>query len=91
MKGEMYMSNLIEINENENSKSSDDSNLQRESILDYELTKEDFYPELTEEDFYPPEDKRIYRSGIADIVGGDNFEDYAKWFYDNYENDLFDN
>lgn len=76
------MNNLAEINENENSKSSDDSNLQRKSNLDYELT---------EEDFYPPEDKRIYRSGISDIVGGDNFVDYAEWFYDNYENDLFDN
>lgn len=76
------MGNLIEINENENSKSSDDSNLQRKPNLGYELT---------EEDFYPPEDKRVYRSGIKDIVGGDNFGDYAEWFYDNYEDELFDN
>ena len=78
------MNNFIEINENENwnSKSSDDSNLQLKPTLGYELT---------EEDFYPPEDKRIYRSGVTDIVGGDNFEDYAEWFYDNYEDELFDN
>lgn len=78
------MNNLIGINENENSKSSDDSNLQPKLgiVLGYEIK---------EEDFYPPEDKRVYRSGIKNIAGGDNFEDYAEWFYDNYENDLFDN
>ena len=49
------------------------------------------YCEITESDFYPPEDFRLYKSGISDIYGGDNFEDYAKWFYSNYENELFDN
>lgn len=47
--------------------------------------------ELTEKDFYPPEDKRYYQSGVADINGGDNFADYAKSFFDEYEDELFDN
>lgn len=47
--------------------------------------------ELTEKDFYPPEDTRYYQSGVADIDGGDNFADYAKGFFDEYEDELFDN
>ena len=46
---------------------------------------------LTEKDFYPPEDTRKYESLVEDIDGGDNFEDYAEWFYDNYEDEIFDN
>lgn len=49
------------------------------------------YYEITEKDFYPPEDSRLYQSGIDDIEDGDNFEDYSKWFYNNYENEIFDN
>lgn len=48
------------------------------------------YHEITEQDFYPPEDGRIYTSGVKDIIGGDNFEEYAEWFWDTYENHLFD-
>ena len=48
------------------------------------------YYELTEEDFYPPEDTRLINSGIEDVFGGDNFEDYVKWFYSNYEEEIFD-
>jgi hypothetical protein len=48
------------------------------------------YHEITEKDFYPPEDTRLYNSGIDDINDGDNFDDYSKWFYDNYEYELFD-
>lgn len=48
------------------------------------------YYEITEKDFYPPEDIRLYNSGIDDIDDGDNFEDYAKWFYDNYGYEIFD-
>lgn len=47
--------------------------------------------ELTEKDFYPPEDTRYYKSGVDDIDGGDNFADYAKSFFDEYEDELFDN
>lgn len=46
--------------------------------------------ELTEKDFYPPEDTRVYQSGVEDIVDGDNFADYAKSFYEEYENEIFD-
>ena len=74
--------NLNIMNENENTKSSDDSNQKPYQI--------DYY-ELSEKDFYPPEDKRVFKSGVEDINNGDNFEDYSKWFYDNYEDELFDN
>jgi hypothetical protein len=47
--------------------------------------------ELTEIDFYPPVDTRLYNSGIYDIVGGDNFDEYVNSFYEDYENELFDN
>lgn len=46
--------------------------------------------ELTEKDFYPPEDTRVYRSMVEDIVDGDNFADYAKSFYEDYEDEIFD-
>ena len=49
------------------------------------------FHELTEKDFYPPEDERYYQSGIDDIEDGDNFADYAKSFFNLYENELFDN
>ena len=74
------MNDVVERDGNE--KASDNSSLLKRIIPNYELT---------EEDFYPPEDKRIYKSRVKDIVDGDNFEDYAKWFYDNYEDELFDN
>jgi hypothetical protein len=53
-------------------------------------TKLDNYYELTEKDFYPPEDTRIYCSGIEDINGGDNFDDYIQSFYEEYADELFD-
>lgn len=46
--------------------------------------------ELNERLFYPPEDNRLYRSGIDDIEGGDNYEDYVEWFWDEYENEIYD-
>lgn len=49
------------------------------------------YYELTEKDFYPPEDTRYYQSGVEDIEGGDNFADYAKEFFNLYEDELYDN
>ena len=52
-------------------------------------TLDDF--EITEKDFYPPEDKRLYNSVVEDIHNGDSFAEYIKWFFDNYENDIFDN
>ena len=45
---------------------------------------------LTEKDFYPPEDTRLYCSGIEDIDGGDNFSDYAKFFFNSYGKEIFD-
>ena len=47
--------------------------------------------ELTEKDFYPPQDTRLYNSYVEDIVDGDNFADYVKYFLKQYENELFDN
>lgn len=59
--------------------------------MDRLYKQNNLYYEITEQDFYPPEDTRIYQSGIDDIYCGDNFVDYAKWFYNNYENEIFDN
>lgn len=46
---------------------------------------------LTEKDFYPIEDTRVYESLVEDISGGDNFGDYANWFFEEYEDEIFDN
>lgn len=40
---------------------------------------------LTEVDFYPPPDKRVLKSVVRDISGGDNFADYCKDFFDMLE------
>lgn len=46
---------------------------------------------LSEKDFYPPEDTRCFKSGIYNMpYGGDSFEEYTRWFYNNYSHDLFD-
>ena len=46
---------------------------------------------LSEKDFYPCEDIRCFKSGVYNIpFGGDNFYDYADWFFENYGDDLFD-
>ncbi len=63
------------------------TNLQ--NVLSYKSSFD--YYELTEKDFYPPEDTRTFNSMVEDIDGGDNFYDYAKWFYKNYEKEIFDN
>ena len=49
----------------------------------------DEYYELDEYDFYPPEDDRLHCSCIDDIEGGDNYDDYVKWFWKEYENDIY--
>lgn len=59
------------------------------TYLKLKLSFDKFY-EVTEKDFYPPEDTRLYQSGIEDIYDGDNFSDYVKFFYSQYEEDLFD-
>lgn len=48
------------------------------------------FHELTEIDCFPPEDDRLYSSGIDDIEGGDNFADYAEWFWEVYEEEIYD-
>ena len=44
-------------------------------------------PVLSEKDFYPPKDKRCLRSGVRDIKGGDNFAEYAEYYFDTYGED----
>ena len=62
----------------------------------YESNKEkieqelESYYELTEQDFYPPLDDRVYTSGIDDIEGGDNFAEYAEYFWEEYGHELYD-
>lgn len=48
---------------------------------DYSLINEEYYY-LTEEDFYPPSDNRIWKSGIDDIEGGDNFVDFCEEYFE---------
>lgn len=44
---------------------------------------------LAEEDFYPIADDRFHDCGIDDIENGDNYTDYAEWFWYCYEDELF--
>lgn len=46
--------------------------------------------ELSSKDFYPAPDNRFYTSNIEDVEDGDSFQDYVEWFYETYEEDLFD-
>lgn len=55
------------------------------------MTNFDDYYEISEEDFYPPEDNRLFRSGVKDIRGGDNFAEYVESFFELYGEELFDN
>ena len=48
------------------------------------------FVELSEKDFYPPEDKRVFRSCVYNIYGGDNYYDYINDFYDKYGEEIFD-
>lgn len=48
------------------------------------------YIELCDQSFYPPEDERLYVSGIDDVDGGDCFSEYAEWFWETYEDCIFD-
>ena len=47
------------------------------------------YVEITERDFYPPYDDRLYCSGIDDIEDGDCYDCYVEYFWENYENDIY--
>lgn len=46
---------------------------------------------MDESTFYPPQDDRLYCSGVYDICGGDNFNDFSVWFWETYEDEIFDN
>ena len=48
-------------------------------IDDYEWVNDDDY--FKESYFYPPLDDRVWKSGIEDIEGGDNFADYCEKFF----------
>lgn len=63
-----------------------------DKINDIENTEEYLsnYHELKEQDFFPPEDPRVYTSGIDDIDGGDSFAEYAGYFWEAYEEDIYD-
>lgn len=61
------------------------------NTFDFDLDDDGYY-ELSEEDFYPPEDDRILAScvdGFDRIDGVDDFEEYSRWFYDSYGDDVF--
>lgn len=65
-------------------------NFNKEYIIKFASSKDREYKELTEEDFYPPEDNRFLQSGLNDIPNGDNFVDYESYFFETYEEELFD-
>ena len=44
---------------------------------------------LSEEDFYPPEDRRVLKSNIKDIYGGDTFAEYSEYIFDLYEEENY--
>ena len=48
------------------------------------------YIELRESDLYPPFDDRLHTFGIDDIDGGDSYDDYVKWFWEEYEHEIYD-
>lgn len=64
-------------------------NLKDKLLYEDELTEESFYPKdrdfySEDNDFYPPEDNRIFH-----IYSGQEFEEYAKYIYDLYEEEGF--
>ena len=48
------------------------------------------YHVLGDKDFYPPSDEREYESSVDDIENGDNYFEYARSFYEEYGDWLFD-
>lgn len=50
----------------------------------------DGYVEIKESDFYPPSDDRLHTFGIDDIDGGESYDDYVKWFWEEYEYEIYD-
>lgn len=47
--------------------------------------------ELNENDFYPPQDTRIFKSGVKDIIHGDSFDNYLDYFLEMcYEEGIFE-
>lgn len=60
---------------------------QCEKITQYEKSnyQHSQYYELSEKDFYPPADERVLRSGVNDILNGDNFADFTESFFEHCE------
>lgn len=50
----------------------------------------DGYVEIRESDFYPPSDDRLHTFGIDDIDGEESYDDYVKWFWEEYEDEIYD-
>ena len=55
------------------------TNIDEQKKYKYILKK--YRPILTEQDFYPPQDNRIVKSVVKDIIGGDNFINYCEEFF----------
>lgn len=83
------MNQLISNNKNKLHNKHDDSIKERESCR-RNIGIEQEVVVLSEEDFYPPPDERYYNSGIRDVCGGDTFDDYLDYFYEEYYDDLYD-
>ena len=70
-----------------NGKNKKQSEIQKRELLEKALAN---FCELSEEDFYPPEDKRLYQTGMQS-TRYDSYDEYVQWFYETYEEELFDN
>lgn len=57
-------------------------NIKNKLLYKDELTEESFY--LKDSDFYPPADNRTFH-----IYSGQDFEEYAEYIYDLYEEEGF--
>lgn len=58
-------------------------------VVKHKEVKDECFYEIDETSFYPPLDDRLYSSGISDIFGGDNFEDFAELFWELYEDEIY--
>ena len=54
------------------------------------LYEEVLMDDMDEKDYYPPADQRMIQSRIADMSETDNYDEYIRSFFQDYEEELFD-
>ena len=58
--------------------------------MNMKLYEEMLMDDLDEKSYYPPEDQRMIKSRIADMSETDNYDEYIRSFFQDYEEELFD-